>query len=127
MQRDPRFYPNLNRKSREFTAKEVEKMRNACVRDKDVAVSDAIVHLQHDLKKSQRGAQCLQHNIVKSEVPLTLTLSLIVTGISTLTLTHPLILNLRFTLTLRQIPYLSPNPNPKHYSKPTFTLTLTLP
>jgi uncharacterized protein YciW len=67
-------------------------MRKACVREKDVAVSDAIVHLQHDLKKSQRGAQCLQHNIVKSEVPQTLTLTQSLT--LALTITQNLTLSL---------------------------------
>ncbi len=46
----------------------VERMRVVFEREKDVAVSDATFALKDDLKKSNRGVECLKHTLCKSEV-----------------------------------------------------------
>ena len=48
--------------------KVVERMRVVFEREKDVAVSDATFALKGDLKKSNRGVECLKHTLWKSEV-----------------------------------------------------------
>jgi hypothetical protein len=48
----------------------VDRMRVVFEREKDVAVSDATVHLASDLKKSRRGVEGLQKMLGKSEVSL---------------------------------------------------------
>ncbi len=44
------------------------KIRKTNERDKLVAVSDATVELQDELKKSVRGAECLKRNVVAAKV-----------------------------------------------------------
>ncbi len=46
----------------------VERMRVIFEREKEVAVSDATIALKGDLKKSNRGVECLKHTLWKSEV-----------------------------------------------------------
>ena len=46
----------------------VERMRAVFEREKDVAVSDATLVLKGDLRKSNRGVECLKHTLGKSEV-----------------------------------------------------------
>ncbi len=48
----------------------VERMRVVFEREKEVAVSDATLALEGDLRKSNRGVKCLQHTLLKSEVYL---------------------------------------------------------
>jgi hypothetical protein len=43
-------------------------MRKVCERVTAVAVTDATVVLQGDLKKSNRGLECLKNTLGKSEV-----------------------------------------------------------
>ena len=46
----------------------VNRMRKVFERDTAVAVSDATVRLEGDLRKSNRGVECLKHTLWKSEV-----------------------------------------------------------
>ncbi len=46
----------------------VERMRVIFEREKEVAVSDATLALEGDLRKSNRGVECLKHTLLKSEV-----------------------------------------------------------
>ena len=46
----------------------VERMRVVFEREKEVAVSDATLALEGDLRKSNRGVECLKHTLLKSEV-----------------------------------------------------------
>jgi len=55
-------------KSLEKKANFVERMRVVFEREKDVAVSDATMVLKGDLRKSNRGVECLKHTLWKSEV-----------------------------------------------------------
>jgi hypothetical protein len=55
-------------KSLEEKANVVERMRVVFEREIDVAVSDATMVLKGDLKKCNRGVECLQHTLGKAEV-----------------------------------------------------------
>ena len=55
-----------------MTANVVQKMRKVCDREIAVAVSTATVHLQNDLKQSQRGVASLKHHFANSEVHICL-------------------------------------------------------
>ena len=46
----------------------VERMRVVFEREKEVAVSDATIALKGDLRKSNRGVECLKQTLWKSEV-----------------------------------------------------------
>jgi hypothetical protein len=46
----------------------VERMRVVFQREKEVAVSDATIALIGDLRKSNRGVECLKNTLWKSEV-----------------------------------------------------------
>jgi hypothetical protein len=46
----------------------VERMRVVFEREKEVAVSDATIALKGDLRKCNRGVECLKHTLWKSEV-----------------------------------------------------------
>ena len=57
------------RNSNERMAHACAKIRKANEREKLVAVSDATVGLQDELKKSVRGAECLKRNVMEAKVP----------------------------------------------------------
>ncbi len=65
----------LSRQLKDHESKSNERMAHACAkirkaneRDKLLAVSDATVGLQHELKKSVRGAECLIRNVLEVKV-----------------------------------------------------------
>ena len=65
----------LSRQLKDHESKSNERMRHACAkirkaneREKLLAVSDATFGLQHELKKSVRGAECLKRNVLEVKV-----------------------------------------------------------
>ncbi len=63
-----RKFNEQRNKNTEMNANVMQKMRKLCDRETAVAVSAATVHLQNDLKQSQRGVASLKHHFAKSEV-----------------------------------------------------------
>ena len=55
-------------KSMEEKSNVVERMRVVFEREREVAVSDATIALIGDLRKCNRGVECLKHTLWKSEV-----------------------------------------------------------
>ena len=55
-------------KSMEEKSNVVERMRVVFEREREVAVSDATIALKGDLRKCNRGVECLKHTLWKSEV-----------------------------------------------------------
>lgn len=65
----------LSRQLKDHERKSNERMRHACAkirkakeREKLLAVSDATVGLQNELKTSVRGAECLKRNVLEVKV-----------------------------------------------------------